>query len=268
MINIATISTIAMIFSLCSSSKINAQTAKEFNESIPMKLNLQYIQKGTTLIATISKDKIIFAADSRVEIIPGDFVSPRHYNDNINKIKSIGNIFYGIAGSTHFRNMSIEDVIHQIYNPKLNLKDNSEVISDTITRLMQKYFSTLTLQEIEYFNEPNRLGIFSVILVGFEDSMPSVSVIQITQLKDKNGFYVRKEPILSHSFTGDQNGLFSAGNQKYMNQYLRNGFDAANMTPQDLMYLISLEADHSHHVGRNVNYVVILPNNIQWGKNY
>lgn len=264
----ATISTIAVIFSLSSQSEINAQTGNYLYDLFPEGLNSHYIQKGTTLVTVISKDRIIFAADARVEIIPGDFVSPRYFADTINKVKSIGNFFYGIAGASHFRNISIDDVMNQTYNPNLSLKDNSEIISDTITSIMHRYFATLTQYEVEYFNEPDRLGIFSIILVGFEGSLSSVSLIQITQLKGENGFYVRKEPNISHTFTGDQTGLLSAGSQIYMKQHLSHGFNAAIMVPQDLIYLISLEADHSNYIGRNVNYVTIRPNNCKWGKNY
>lgn len=122
------------------------------------------MQYGTTIIASVTMDEIILAADARSHLIPGDG-GQKIIIDDFNKINELYGNFYTLAGYNHLGNVSVNDFIYNLYDPKKSITENAPILQDGITDLLKKYFSSISKVDQNYFNSLDKSGIFTIIFV-------------------------------------------------------------------------------------------------------
>lgn len=228
-----------------------------------------FILYGTTIIASLSMEEIILAADARSHMIPADG-GAKVVNDNFNKINELYGNFYTLAGYNHLGNISINGFINNLYDPSKSIKENAPILQNGITNLLREYFLSISENDKKYFNSLDELNMFTVIIVGFEDSKPAVAVISIEILRVADNIYqVNPKQCFAERYEANLHETVSGGAQIYMKEYIQAGhLKNKKITPDDLIYLISLEAAHNENIGTNVNYVMINKDGHTSGKNY
>lgn len=227
------------------------------------------IQFGTSTIASLSMEEIILAADARSHYIPGDG-GEKIVIDDFNKINELQGNFYTLAGYNHLGNVSVNDFIDKLYDPAKSIVENAPIIQNGIRDLLKKYFSSISENDQKYFNSLDKTSVFTLIIVGFEDGKPVVAVISIEIIRVSDGvFEVNPTTCFANRYEKDLYGTVSGGAQIYMRQYIQEGhLKNKKITPEDLTYMISLEAAKSDNIGSNVNYVIITKDGHRFGKNY
>jgi len=231
----------------------------------------KHIESGTTILAALTPNSIILFADSRAELVAADF-SEKHYVDTINKIHKMGKYFYEVAGTTHFRDIDIYNVISHTFSRDLSLKANSEKINIAILEVLNSYYGQLTKNELEYYKKLiPEWGMLQIFIAGYEsplDECPSFSHLEF-KIENKESHY---EVSISNNyyikFNKTSTGLIEGGFHAQIQKILSKGYNTKNLGINDLKYLISLEADSSKNIGYDYNYVIIKKNSYTLGKSY
>lgn len=237
---------------------------------VPPEANFSYIQQGTTLLVGITSNQLILMADSRTEKVFAD-MQTREIIDTTNKIKQAGSAFFAIAGTSHFRNTDVDSLIQEKYDNSKSVVDNAKYFYILISEILNNYYNNLSQQENEYHitTLEDDKKMFQLLMVGFNKNEKVIVLLQFDIIRNNNNGYTIKDSGSTFQTLNETNtGLVSAGSHKEIDKVVNSGFYIHNLTIENLIYLISLEADESEKVGHGVNYVILNKEGLFRGQSY
>lgn len=227
------------------------------------------INRGTTILVSIIPDSIIMMADSRSQYIPGRSLATKYYLDTVNKIRQVGNFFYEIAGTVHFRDIDLYEIIKNRFDTTKTLKDNGYLLYDKIFEVLTNYYTNLTPNESSFYDKTiDKSDNLTIYIAGFENGIRVFLQLEFVIKKGVFNYNVAGGKCYSTPFSKDAYGTIAGGHHNHILSLLKNGFDQRHLTIKDLEYFIKIEADSSSEVGHGFNYVVITKDNHYWGKSY
>ncbi len=226
-------------------------------------LSFCQIKKGTTMLISLYKDTMIMMEDSRSEHISDNF-SERHYEDTTNKIASIGKYVFGIAGLSNFKNVNLYDLVKNSFDTTKSLCDNSLKIKEKVFTAIDKLKTQLTNDEISklliFDDSLHFANIATIDMIGFENNHRVIFPLEIQLLKQGDSYITNINTRECITIADDVWGLIDDGYHSNIQQLIKHGLDIHHLQVKELAELISIEANHTEHVGHNYNYVILTQN--------
>ncbi|MBS1530438.1 MAG: hypothetical protein JSU01_09035 [Bacteroidetes bacterium] len=207
------------------------------------------ISHGTVVIASVDKDSIVIAADSRETEIAFREKRVTH-TDTAHKIFRIGNTFFAVAGLSELCNMSTREFVARNYDTTKSIKENAPVIEDKLKKALQTELDGYSKKQKGYLAGHD----YSVELFisGYEKGMPIFGHVD-AGVKFVTLF---KNPVESFSgvSTGGNMPFDVAGIHDHIYEVKIN-FNSNKL--QTMRRLIALEARHHNDVDSLVQYAII-----------
>jgi hypothetical protein len=221
--------------------------------------------RGTVVLVFVDKDSIIVAADSRSER-----VRPNHrseFSDTTNKIFRIGNVFFTTAGTTVYKNRSVQSIIRKNYNSSESIFKNCEELNKVIASDFQNYFDLLTKEERKYYSADEiSNALITVIATGYEKNKPKACKMTIGPTFDSNKISITTKQVnKDSSILHLQFGGYCERIMHYPFAYMPKSKNRM----KDIISLIKTEAHyHPVQVDTLVNYAIIKKGGFRVGRNY
>lgn len=206
------------------------------------------ISHGTVVIASIDKDSIVIAADSRETDIA--FSEKKiTFTDTAHKIFRIRNTFFAIAGLSELCKMSTRAFVARIYDTTKSIKENAPVIEAKLKKALQTEMDSYSKKQKNYL--AGHQYSVTLIIAGYEKGMPVCGYVN-AGVKFVTLFANPVESISSVSTGGSIFDMVGITDHMYK---VRINLDSNKL--QTMRNLISLEARYHKDVDSLVQYAII-----------
>jgi hypothetical protein len=223
------------------------------------------LSRGTVVLVFNDKDSILMAADSRSERVVSNRAS--EFSDTTNKIFRIGKVFFTAAGTTVFKNQSVQAIIRRYYRSSESILSNCQNLDKLIAYELQQYFNNLDpVEKKRYTDEAVSNTLITVIAAAYEKNSPLACSMTIAANLHNGKIAVNAGPVTKDEVASH---MQSGGLVEMVYNYPYNYMNKSSSRLKDLFYLIGLEAHyHPKQVDTLINYAIIKRNGFRVGKNY
>ena len=206
------------------------------------------IRHGTVVIASVDRDSITIAADSRETEIAFREKKVTH-TDTAHKIFHIHNTFFAIAGLSEICKVSTRAFVTHNYDTTKSIKENASIIEAKLKKALQTELDSYNKRQKGYLaGHDYSVELF---IAGYEKGMPVFGNVN-AGVKFVTLF---ANPVQSFSGVSTGSGLYDvAGITDHINE-VRYNFEGNKL--RQMISLISLEARHHKDVDSLVQYAVI-----------
>ncbi len=222
------------------------------------------ITHGTCIIACVSSDSVVFAADSKAI---SNEMGIGSSSDTTSKIKHIGSFYFMGAGIGKMGNQSIDNIIRSNYGNNFSFDDNVNNIGYAIKNNLFAYLNQLSnsdkiIMRDKYINhiEPG------IIVAQFVNGKPFLGAILIRVSENDLHFIVSEPKFTIEHYTRDF--VIPVGEVDDILPLVEKGPEYKNAVKYAIK-LITIEANkHPELVDSKIKYAIIKRGGVVYKKNY